>query len=1318
MELRTFGIQPNTVSMKIESKTRKAVLGFVAFSVAITAIAVYFFYFVQQRKDELTKKNFGILAQISENIVSKVNTYDKNIGNVSSLLSGINAVPFGTKFFGATIANKPELPELFEWLKSQGAINKNLQAELLVADSTYNNGVQIEENSIAKVISVEDYPMMLIRQDLKSFLAPLLWQNDFDEYLILDGKSKLVYQNGELGIFEMNLDSILIEEGGNYSLKASSQKDIQLAGTDYKLFAYPFRINSSQKFVLIGLRSAKAFNEQGMSISSLTIVAAAALFFILLFSFPFLKIFLISKTERLNRFDLIMCVVSLFAVTGLVSLLTLDVFQYRKYSENNIEANLETVTKRIQANLEHELRLAIRQLQSYDSLYASGTNWAKDQVNILTDSTKPDLYPKYFNEFEMVFWVGKNGKQTNKWSVKSGNTSLIDVSERNYYKAIQDKTGWSWGKTNLFYLESIYSLNTGKSFAALSIPSSKTNNEVVAMTTELNSLFAPILTHGYKFALINTDGEVLFHSDKRRNLQENVLDDIGDKKALKAAMASRSFSIFSTTYHGEDYKACIEPLENWPIFLVTFYDQGYFKSANAEILSVSIILMTFYGLLVLLLFGFIYANSYSASKLHFTKTRLNWIIPHPENSTFYERVGIFNIVVGTTFVFSFLSIQTSLEATYTQLILLTFLAPVYHIGGNYLILNKKLRPGLFMKRHFPVILFFMTCLGAINSFALFHSFPFWQLFKFQAIILLSFLVLKLILPNRKVKWIKYPADYKLAILGFLLVTSLPPVFTFFKISHDTEFRLYTKLVQIDFAKELDKSTWNPWTSSGGEVIMPTNVHYSPLVNPIIVAKEPDNQLKHDPAFNKLYSFLRIVFSDRLGEMHNLNDPDVVGENWEWIDGLDHVTLDFNSPKFIHDDKHIEFHSDLSSYDLELEKNQNIASFIGIAGLLVLLLYFLISFIFRKTVMSKMLQQSNPLLLDMDLFGSILSGETDQAARHHNVFLIGLPNAGKTTFINDRIISRNPATYKVDLTELRDLSADEIWEKVDPNAQVIILDHFEFGLHDSDIIRKKLVVMENFVKKGNLRLIVVSSAQPLELIDEEPLLHMTDIDAQESKILSERWVRVLGNFYKSYFTIAFNPDTNREELDDEDPNELIESECRHGNFLKSLEGGLKKYVAANKVTNDEIILKIQSLTNFYYYSIWKSCTAEEKYLLYDIAQDGIVNTRNIKVISSLINKGLVISRGTLTLLNRSFRNFILSTVDPSEALSLEMQVNTSGTWKVIRVPLLMTILALAIFLFYTQQSLFKNMMTVVVAIAGAIPLIVKILGSFKSQPKSE
>src|SRR5690606_12346423 len=109
---------------------------------------------------------------------------------------------------------------------------------------------------------------------------------------------------------------------------------------------------------------------------------------------------------------------------------------------------------------------------------------------------------------------------------------------------------------------------------------------------------------------------------------------------------------------------------------------------------------------------------------------------------------------------------------------------------------------------------------------------------------------------------------------------------------------------------------------------------------------------------------------------------------------------------------------------------------------------------------------------------------------------------------------------------------------------------------------------------------------------------------------------------------------KEELEDLDAIKLIESECRYGSFLNSLEKDLKKYASANPVGNDEIILKIQSLATFYYFSLWKSCSPDEKYLLYDLAQDGLVNTRNVKVISSLVNKGLVLSLGTLSLFNRS------------------------------------------------------------------------------------
>src|SRR5690606_3824588 len=162
-----------------------------------------------------------------------------------------------------------------------------------------------------------------IRQDLSSFLSSLLWQEDFDEYLIIDKDNNLIYQSGSIGVYELKTDSLVYINGGNNSVKASSYKEVILEGNDYKLFAYPFRLSNNQKYVLVGLRSAKAFNEQSMHISSLTVVTVATIFFLLLLSFPFIKLFLISKTERLSRTDIIMCVVSLFAITCLVSLLTL-----------------------------------------------------------------------------------------------------------------------------------------------------------------------------------------------------------------------------------------------------------------------------------------------------------------------------------------------------------------------------------------------------------------------------------------------------------------------------------------------------------------------------------------------------------------------------------------------------------------------------------------------------------------------------------------------------------------------------------------------------------------------------------------------------------------------------------------------------------------------------------------------------------------------------------------------------------------------------------------------------------------------------------
>lgn len=1306
--------------MKIESKTRKAIMGFIVFLAFIIAFGVYFFYFVEERKEDLSRKNFSILAQVSENIVDKVNTYSQNIENSKRLLGEYKDI--GTKM--NTLSNQQDreltITNVFDWLKQKGALNNSLILSINNDDDGFSPGVIIEENFIAKNIEVSN-EKLTVKQDLHSFLSSLLWQDDFDEYLILDNENRVLYQNGHIGIFEMSVDSLVSIKGGNNSVKASSAKEVILEGNKYKLFAYPFRISNEQKFLLVGLRSSKAFNEQSMHISSLTVVTVATVFFLLLLSFPFIKLFLISKTERLNRIDIIMSMISLFAITGIVSLLTLDMFQYRKYSEDDIQKNLKSVSKTLETHLKQEMLNALNQLKIYDSIYSN--TLLKDrrhQTNLLSDSI---LKPTTYSDFDFIFWITENGRQTNKWTVKSQNTSPIDVSSRKYFTKINNKSGWSWKDKgfDLFFLESIYSLNTGKSYAALSIPSDDKNfeqkSEVIAMTTELGAIFDPVLSHGYKFALVNAEGKVLFHSDKRRNLQENFLQDISNKNAISSSINSRVFNTFSTSYHGDNYEACIQPLNSWPVYLVTLYDTSYFKSANAEILSICIIMLSIYGGLVLIIFLIIYASSHSPSKLQFRKTRLNWIIPHPYNSRLYQQSATFTLLLAVIFTFSFLKIQKSPDATYSQLMIFTMLCPLYLICGNYFILNRRVKTKVFIKRQFPVFLFCGSVVFFINFFTALHSIPLATLFTFQILVLLVFFFLRLILFKWKIRLFKYPFDYKVAILSFLLVVCLIPVFTFFKVSHDTEFRLYTKLVQLKFASALDKSGPLEELHGAGSDSTYLKVHPSPMVEMNLKWKTKKDTMLSDPLFNQLYSMLRVKLSDKISETQYLNDTAVVGSNWSWVDGLSEVTLNYNSKNLKVNGHQPSFYSNISDYNLELKKPINILGFIAIASLLISLLYLLISFIFRKTVMSKLLQQTRPLLLDIDLFGSVFSSKKDSDDHQDkNVFLIGLPNSGKTEFIQDRILKRNSAIHKIDLSSLRDKSVEDLWNDEAKLSATIILDHFEFGLHDPEIIRKKLVLMENINSKGGISTIAVSTLHPLEMIDSQMLQRTTNLETQEADNISDRWVRVLGNFYTSNYTIAFTTNIYKEELEDLDVIKLIESECRYGAFLNNLEKDLKKYASANPVSNDEIILKIQTLATFYYFSLWKSCTPDEKYLLYDLAQDGLVNTRNVKVIASLVNKGLVLSLGTLTLFNRSFRNFILSTVNPEEALALEASVKKSSTWGVIRVPLLLTLLALGLFIFYTQRQVFNNALAVMATMAAALPMVLKLLSSFQTQNK--
>ena len=72
-----------------------------------------------------------------------------------------------------------------------------------------------------------------------------------------------------------------------------------------------------------------------------------------------------------------------------------------------------------------------------------------------------------------------------------------------------------------------------------SIKASVEDNPVLAIATRMYSIIDPVLPPGYGFCIMNAEGEVLFHSETKRNTQENFLEEVAQNEKIRAAVAGR-----------------------------------------------------------------------------------------------------------------------------------------------------------------------------------------------------------------------------------------------------------------------------------------------------------------------------------------------------------------------------------------------------------------------------------------------------------------------------------------------------------------------------------------------------------------------------------------------------------------------------------------------------------------------------------------------------------------------------------------------------------------------------------------------------------
>lgn len=181
---------------------------------------------------------------------------------------------------------------------------------------------------------------------------------------------------------------------------------------------------------------------------------------------------------------------------------------------------------------------------------------------------------------------------------------------------------------------------------------------------------------------------------------------------------------------------------------------------------------------------------------------------------------------------------------------------------------------------------------------------------------------------------------------------------------------------------------------------------------------------------------------------------------------------------------------------------------------------------------------------------------------------------------------------------------------------------------------------------------------------------------------------------------------------------IRSETNYTHFLKKMQQPsidlTKELQPLDRLAkSNDLAFKLQVTSHYFYMYIWQSLTKEEKFLLYDLAEDNLVNSFDDYNLSMLIGKGVIISPdGTLKLFIRGFRNFILTAIGNTEAKKIKSQISDNSNWSKLKNPLLLVVFSILVFLLMSQEESHSRIISYVAALGAGVPAILKLFSFFE------
>jgi hypothetical protein len=362
-----------------------------------------------------------------------------------------------------------------------------------------------------------------------------------------------------------------------------------------------------------------------------------------------------------------------------------------------------------------------------------------------------------------------------------------------------------------------------------------------------------------------------------------------------------------------------------------------------------------------------------------------------------------------------------------------------------------------------------------------------------------------------------------------------------------------------------------------------------------------------------------------------------------------------------------------------------------------------------------------------------------------LFVIGLPGSGKLSQIKEKIKAgeidnggeklvydeAHPELSNVFIADLihipdsGDIGNDNAeWmafmsEVFNKKNRLIIVNHFEYNIQDATTNRIKLNFLEDLMLDNQCQIIILSTIHPVAFLDSamDPASLPSDKSVPGQDL--ERWHVLLGHYRIILFPMEQSPSVGTEYS-----LRSVYQETQQTHFLSKLQEcvlAVAKTIPEGEriAKGDELAFKLQVTSHYFYMYIWQSLTKEEKFLLYDLAEDNLVNSFDDYNLNMLIAKGVIIRPdGILRLFNKGFRNFILTAIGNAEAMKIKNHIKDNGNWNQLKTPLLIVLLAILTFLLASQEEAYSKLITYVAALGAGVPTILKLFSIFdKSAQKS-